>query len=112
MSFNDRPPSDAEIRERDGGKCARCGGVKGGLHTHHRWMRSAGEDERACNRVTLCSYCHTWVHHNPGRALEEGWLVGRYDDPALVHIQHSLWPGVRILLTEECAGVKIWLEDD
>jgi hypothetical protein len=112
MPINDRVATDAEIRERDGGKCARCGGNQGGLHTHHRWMRSAGADERACNRVTLCAHCHIWAHKSPAKATEEGWLVSRYDDPGQVPVTHFLWPGVQILLTDENAGVKIWLKDD
>jgi hypothetical protein len=93
--------TDAQIRERDCDRCARCGGVKGGLHIHHRWMRSAGTDESGCNRVTLCSYCHNYVHAHPGSAIDDGWLVGRYGDPAEVEIQHAMWPTWPILLEPE-----------
>lgn len=101
--------SDAAIKERDGNRCARCGAVND-LHVHHRQLRSAGADERACNRVTLCAVCHHWVHYHPGMATEAGWLVSRYDDPGQVPVRHVLWPGVQVLLTDENAGVKIWLE--
>lgn len=103
--------SDEQIRERDGGKCARCGGTGGGLHVHHRWMRSAGEDERACNRVTLCAYCHNFVHAHPSAAIDEGWLLSRYDDPAEVEILHALWPAGPILLEPE-GGIKIVIPDE
>lgn len=102
--------SDEQIRERDGGRCARCGGSKGGLHVHHRQLRSAGTDERACNRVTLCVFCHSWAHHNPGQAIEEGWLVGRYADPATEEIQHWLWPATPILL-ESGGGIILVIPD-
>src|SRR6478736_2742702 len=101
--------SDAEIRQRDGDRCARDGSTRD-LHIHHRWMRSAGSDERACNRVTLCASCHRWVHLHPADAMEQEWLVSRAADPAEARITQHLWPGVQILLTDECAGVQICAE--
>lgn len=104
-------PSDAEIKERDGNRCARDGNVLY-LHIHHRMLRSAGTDERACNRITLCAYCHKWVHAHPELALEQGWLTGRYQDPALIPVNHILWPAGPVLLTEERTGVKIWQDEE
>jgi hypothetical protein len=74
-------------------------------------MRSAGADERACNRVTLCAMCHNFVHMHPGISIDEGWLLSRYDDPGQQPVRHYLWPGVMVLLTDERAGVKIWIDD-
>lgn len=110
--MNDIGPicTDAEIKERDGGRCARCGGIKGGLHVHHRMLRSAGSDERACNRVTLCAMCHNFVHMHPATSIDEGWLVGRYADAAEQPIQHYLWPTGLILLTDDRAGIEIYQE--
>lgn len=102
--------TDEQIRERDGDRCARCGGNGGGLHIHHRWMRSAGENESACNRVTLCAYCHRWVHYNPSQALEQGWLISRYSDPETVTVDHAMWPAGPILLLDD-GGIEIWQED-
>lgn len=99
--------SDAVIKERDYGRCARDGSTIN-LHVHHRMLRSAGSDERACNRVTLCASCHRWVHNHPEEALEQGWLTGRYQDPAEVPIRHSMWPAGLILLTEDNAGIEIY----
>jgi len=103
--------TDAQIKERDGNKCARCGGTGGGLHVHHRWMRSAGEDERACNRVTLCSYCHIYVHNKPAHAVDEGWLLSRYDDPAVVPVAHHMWPSWPVLL-EDGGGITPVIDDE
>jgi 5-methylcytosine-specific restriction endonuclease McrA len=111
MPFNDEAPTDAEIRERDGGKCARCGGNTGGLHIHHRWMRSAGADERACNRVTLCAMCHNFVHMHPGISIDEGWLLSRYNEPAEVEVKHFLWPSWPVLL-EEGGGFTPVIDDE
>lgn len=97
--------SDAVIRERDGNRCAKCGGTRD-LHVHHRMLRSAGSDERACNRVTLCQWCHRWVHVNPALALEQGWIVSRYGDPAEVKIEHHMWPAYPIWLEPE-GGIRL-----
>lgn len=101
---------DAVIKERDGNRCARDGSIHD-LHIHHRMPRSGGRDERACNKVTLCAYCHRWVHANPRRAREEGWVVVRTSDPAQIPVKHVLWPGGPVLLTEENAGIEIWQEE-
>lgn len=102
--------TDAQVRERDGDRCARCGGNRGGLHIHHRWRRSAGSDERDCNRVTLCAYCHRWVHGNPEQAMEQGWLVSRYADPAGVPVVHWMWPAGPVLLAGD-GGIRIWIDE-
>jgi hypothetical protein len=104
-------PSDTEIKERDGNRCARCGGVTGGLHIHHRMLRSAGSDERACNRVTLCAMCHNFVHMHPTISIDEGWLCGRYGDPAEVPVDHNLWPAGPVLLTDDRAGIEIYTDE-
>jgi len=103
--------SDAEIKERDGNRCARCGNVLN-LHVHHRMPRSGGRDERACNRVTLCAFCHRLVHARPFDSMEGGWVVSRTADPAGIPVQHILWPAGPVMLTDDHAGIKIWTEDD
>jgi hypothetical protein len=103
--------TDEQIRERDGNRCARCGGSKGGLHIHHRWMRSAGENESACNRVTLCAYCHNFVHAHPSTSIDEGWLCGRYGDPAEIEVRHFMWPTWPVLL-EDGGGITPVIDDE
>jgi len=101
--------SDAVIKERDGNRCARDGSIHD-LHVHHRMPRSGGSNERASNRVTLCAFCHRWVHRNPSAAREEGWVVLRTSEPAEIPVQHILWPAGLVLLTDEHAGIEIYQE--
>jgi hypothetical protein len=74
-------------------------------------MRSAGKDERACNRVALCAFCHNFVHMHPGTSVDEGWLCGRYADPAEIEVRHNMWPAGPVLL-EAGGGIRIVLPDD
>ncbi len=101
--------SDEAIKQRDGNRCARCSNTLN-LHVHHRMPRSGGRDERAGNRITLCAFCHRWAHANPLKAMEGGWVVVRTADPALIPVNHVLWPGGPVLLTEDNAGIEIWQE--
>ena len=109
--MNDIGPifTDADIKERDGNRCARDGNTNQ-LHIHHRMPRSGGRDERACNRVTLCASCHRWAHVNPSAARDEGWIVLRTSDPAEIPVSHILWPAGPVLLTDDRAGIEIYQE--
>lgn len=73
-------------RKRDGGQCARCWSVWR-LQLHHRRIKGHGGDPRphtdcACNGITLCERCHSWVH-GEGRLEAEatGYIVSR-NEPA------------------------------
>jgi len=49
--------------ERDGWRCQLCGTMSN-LEVHHKQFRSrAGNDEEE-NLITLCSGCHSAVHHS------------------------------------------------
>lgn len=99
-----------EIRERDAGHCARCGAADS-LHVHHRWLRSQGGPDSWENQVTLCAGCHDWAHNHPGEALEQGWLVASWDDPAGIPVRHWLWPaGPVSLLPDGMFGIDGWGE--
>lgn len=89
----------AQIRKRDGDRCARCGATSP-LHVHHRIRRSQGGRNDSSNLVTLCEPCHTWAHRNPYKARDGGWLLRPSDDPRLVEIRHVNWP-----------AYPIWLDD-
>lgn len=56
------------VAQRTGGKCERCNKFVGygGIHAHHRVMRSrGGSDHAATNGAGLCVWCHTLIHdHN------------------------------------------------
>ena len=87
----------AEVRERDGFCCARCG-QGGSLHVHHRVPRSQGGMDIAANLITLCHACHRYVHAHPYGARREGLLLRRDRDPAVVPVDHHLFPDGPVLL--------------
>lgn len=93
-------PTREQVRERDLWGCARCG-VSRDLHVHHRRMRSQGGGDTFSNLVTLCVRCHGWVHGNPAKASQEGWLLQASQPSCETAVAHHAWP----------AG-PIWLRDD
>ena len=98
--------SREEIRARDANRCARCG--RGGvLHVHHRIRRSQGGKDTPENLITLCNPCHRWVHDHPMAARREGLLLSRHANPALVPVDHHLWPAGPVLLGPEL-GFAAW----
>ena len=102
--------SDAEIKERDQGRCARCG-RGGNTDIHHRMPRSGGRNENASNKISLCRGCHHWAHRKPVDAVAEGFVVARTVDPAEVPLWHFAWPAGMVLLTDEHAGIVIITEE-
>lgn len=75
--------------------CERCGGHDP-CTLHHRRKRSHLPKNRLwepSNCVILCGHgtagCHGWVEHNPAAALEEGWHVPSWMEPAEVAVK--LW---------------------
>jgi hypothetical protein len=99
-----------ELRQRDGGRCARCGS---GQHTdiHHRFPRSGGRNENDSNKVALCRECHHWAHHHPLDAQAEGWVVTAEKDPATTPLTHWAWPAGPVLLLDDGYGsIGFWVE--
>lgn len=84
------------VYERDSWCCARCGqqvrGERGVAYSlQHRKKRSAGVDNRPSNLVLLCGSgttgCHGWVESHPTlAAVEGGWALSGYVDPATVPV--------------------------
>ncbi|WNN95721.1 HNH endonuclease [Mycobacterium phage Dulcita] len=77
----------AEVLERCGGLCERCG--RGGPVTmHHRKKRGQGGPWEPWNIVALCGHgttgCHGWVEANPLAAHATGWHVRPWEDPRSV----------------------------
>lgn len=73
------------VRERAHDRCERCSGH--GSQWHHRRSRHIRNDHthHPCNGVWLCDTCHRWVHANPRRAQERGFIVSRYvEEPGTV----------------------------
>lgn len=98
-------PELAQVRERDGDRCARCGSPHD-LHVHHRVRRSQLGRDSWVNLITLCATCHEWVHRNPDEARNGGWLLRGTDDPAQAEVDHWLWPAGPVFL-EDDGGIKI-----
>lgn len=74
------------VDHRAGGRCERCGRGLFVAEHHHRKLRSRGGGDTAANLVAICTRCHVWVHANPVKATETGWMVPRTDDPATVRL--------------------------
>ena len=51
------------------------------IHRHHRKRRSQGGDDSPSNILLLPQEIHSWVHDNPEKAYELGWLVKSHDNP-------------------------------
>jgi 5-methylcytosine-specific restriction endonuclease McrA len=90
----------AQIRARDGNRCARDGSTFD-LHVHHRIARSQGGRNYCEGLITLCAACHTWVHSHPYEAREDGWLLRGWENPAAVPVTHFNWPGAPVWLGPE-----------
>lgn len=60
------------VRRRQNGQCARCGNTYTQLH--HRQRRREG-GHAVENLVGLCGTDHKWVHANPIRAQEDGYII-------------------------------------
>ncbi len=74
----------ALIRVRDRDRCQRCGG--GASDRHHRQRRRDG-GHGAGNLVLMCRTCHGWVHGNPIKAQETGFIVKFADNYLTVPIK-------------------------
>ena len=51
-----------QILRRDGWRCQSCGAMCN-LEVHHREFRSPSGADSEENLITLCTVCHTRVHH-------------------------------------------------
>ena len=85
----------ARVYARDDGCCQRCGTycLSGPHSIQHRRPRQMGGDRYANtpqNLVLLCGSattgCHEHVESHRTDALAEGWLVHRWDDPAITPV--------------------------
>ncbi|MGA2458994.1 MAG: HNH endonuclease [Terriglobales bacterium] len=54
-----------QILRRDGWRCQSCGTMSN-LEVHHREFRSHSGHDSDENLITLCTTCHTYVHHRRG----------------------------------------------
>ena len=69
-----------EVRERDDGKCQRCGRTTGVMNCSHIYPEGQYHSLSAepINMKLLCFQCHMWWHENP---LEAGkWIRQKFPD--------------------------------
>jgi hypothetical protein len=69
-----------------------------GQEWQHRKNRSQQGTWHASNGLDACSPCHAWIHANPHAALQNGWTVPSFADPAERPV---LRRGVWVLLDNE-----------
>jgi 5-methylcytosine-specific restriction protein A len=89
------------VLERDSG-CVICGRGPHGLQIHHRKPRRMGgrsipEINSPVNLVSLCPADHAVVESARTDALEAGWLVYEFEDPAEVPLPHHLFGACYLL---------------
>lgn len=78
------------VLERANHCCERCGRARP-EQIHHRKPRGAGGSRDPAinspsNLLALCSQCHVEVESDRTKAYEQGWLVHRENDPAVVPV--------------------------
>lgn len=84
------------MKAREHHRCCRCGVPAPRGQWHHRRTRSVIDSHThcSCNGVWLCATCHRWVHANPVKAREDGFIVSRFTlEPASRPVS-TVW-GVR-----------------
>lgn len=93
------------------GYCEKCGGsLPHSWALHHRKLRSRGGKDEIANFLALHHECHNLdtdsVHNNPSSALEKGYMVSSWADPAECPV--TLPNGDTVILTQE--GTYKYLE--
>lgn len=80
----------AMVRERSGGVCEVCGTARATNYQHRKNRSQAGEWS-VVNGLDVCGSgttgCHGWIHANPTKSYERGWMVHSWDDPANVPVR-------------------------
>ena len=62
------------ILERDNNKCRLCGREEE-VQVHHITPRTLGGDNHEYNLLTLCKFCHSFIHCNPMSRVHKSDLV-------------------------------------
>jgi hypothetical protein len=92
------PATRRLILHRDMDRCAMCGRPQTEPQVHHRQQRSARGPSTPENGITLCLWCHGWVHENIRAAIASGYIVSSWDDPAGKPL--TTWRGLIRLLAD------------
>lgn len=91
------------VLERAGNYCEACGKVGSDFALHHRKLRSQGGEDAIENLIAVHHKCHNMgtdsIHLNPKRAIENGWIVPSWADPATYPL--VLPNGDSVLLTKD-----------
>lgn len=101
----------ALVWSRARGYCEKCGqSLPYSWALHHRKLRSRGGKDTVSNFLALHHECHNLatdsVHNNPKDALEKGYMVSSWAEPAECPV--TLPNGDTVMLTEE--GTYKYLE--
>ena len=80
-----------QLANRAQGYCEKCEQWTGDqFAAHHRKLKSQGGKDHIQNLVALCHPCHNLgthaVHLNPQKAVDRGWIVPTWADPATTPI--------------------------
>lgn len=73
------------ILRRDDWCCARCGNEA--TDVHHRKLKGMGgtrDEETAygyANLISVCRFCHSWIHAHPTDSYNAGYLVHSWEYP-------------------------------
>lgn len=76
------------LRRRSGGLCELCG-KKQATDAHHRQNRR-GQNHTLTNLLHLCRTCHQRVGQHVRYALDQGFAVSQYDEPALREVLYRM----------------------
>lgn len=66
------------VRRKANYICARCGRQdRNTVQAHHKKMRSTHPEYKLklSNGICVCAQCHEWIHRNPKKAAEQGYLA-------------------------------------
>jgi len=66
--------TNKQILKRDYNQCVFCGD-KEDLQIHHFKPKHLRDNNRDGLRITLCKYCHWYLHHNPKSDLNHSLLI-------------------------------------
>ena len=94
-----------QIFDRDDWRCIRCLGAANDVH--HRKLKGIGGSkllDTPANLISVCRYCHTWIHAHPSDAYNSGYMVHSWDNPETMFIVTKL--GVLTLREDGTANLQ------
>lgn len=109
--MNERECRDI-VHQRSGGDCEiRIAGVCLGRATNfqHRLAKKHGGRFLPSNGLDVCGHgnlsgCHGYIHQNPKLAVERGWTVPSWGDPATTPAEVWMWGHMQAAALLDDAG--------